>query len=123
MTALGAEGGTIMIIRYAEFVGNIHAGKDDEFFRFVEDILVPLWTKFDGASSVTVCREVERDEGAPSMPLLLAIAYPDKAALERAMACDARFESRDQTKTLLGMFDGVVYHRVTDRLVHQVLGS
>ncbi|MBO9127202.1 MULTISPECIES: hypothetical protein [unclassified Rhizobium] len=112
-----------MIIRYAEFVGQIHEGKEAEFYRFVQDVLTPLWTQFDGAVSVTVSRELERDEGAPSMPLLLAIAYPDKAALERAMACDARFESREQTKILLAMFDGVVYHRVTDRIVHQTLGS
>lgn len=110
-----------MIIRHAEFVGTIRVGREDEFFRFVNEVLTPLWTKFDGAVSVTVSREVERDEGAPSMPLLLAISYPDKAALERAMACDARFESRAQTKTLLGMFDGVVYHRVTDRLTYHAL--
>ncbi|MBB3317440.1 MULTISPECIES: hypothetical protein [unclassified Rhizobium] len=112
-----------MIIRYAEFVGAIREGKEFEFFRFVQEVLTPLWTKFDGAESVTVSREVERDEGAPSMPLLLAIAYSDKGALERAMACDARFESREQTKTLLEMFDGVVYHRVTDRIVHRALGN
>jgi hypothetical protein len=111
-----------MIIRYAEFVGRIQDGKEDEFFAFVKDVLTPLWTKFDGAASVTVSREMERDEGAPSMPLLLAISYPDRTALDCAMACDARFESREQTKTLLGMFDGVVYHRVTERMMHHVSG-
>jgi len=102
-----------MITRYAEFVGTVHTGREEAFFRFVEETLVPLWLKFDGAVDVTVSRELERDEGAPSIPLLLAISYPDEAALERAMACDARFQSREETKRLLTMFDGIVYHRVT----------
>jgi hypothetical protein len=101
-----------MITRYAEFVGTVHAGKEEAFFRFVEETLVPLWLKFDGAVEVTVSRELERDEGAPSTPLLLEISYPDEAALARAMACDARFQSREETKRLLTMFDGSIYHRV-----------
>ncbi|MDT6942404.1 hypothetical protein RI570_20305 [Brucella pseudogrignonensis] len=70
---------------------------------------------------VTVpCRELERDEGAPSTPLLLAITYPDQTALERAMACDARFQSREQTQHLLTMFEGKVYHRVTSAAIHEL---
>lgn len=103
-----------MLIRYAEFVGAIQDGKREAFFAFVKDVLTPLWTKFDGATKVTVSRELERDDGAPEMPLLLAITYPDKAALERALVCDARFQSRDETKRLLAMFEGSVYHRVTE---------
>lgn len=109
-----------MLIRYAEFVGTIKAGKQEEFFDFVESTLTPLWTKFDGAVSVSVCSELERDEGAPSTPLLLAITYPDYAALERAMACDARFQSREQTQYLLTMFEGKVYHRVTSAAIHDL---
>ncbi|WP_111565229.1 hypothetical protein [Rhizobium sp.] len=109
-----------MLIRYAEFVGTIKAGKEDEFHSFVENTLTPLWTKFDGAVSVSVCRELERDEGAPSTPLIVAITYPDHAALERAMACDARFQSREQTRHLLTMFDGKVYHRVTSAAIHDL---
>jgi hypothetical protein len=41
-----------MLIRYAEFVGTIKAGKQEEFYDFVESTLTPLWTKFDGAVSV-----------------------------------------------------------------------
>lgn len=73
-----------MLIRYAEFVGTIKAGKQEEFYDFVETTLTPLLTKFDGAVNVSVCRELERDEGAPSIPLLLAIyrqeTLPDECA-------------------------------------------
>ncbi|MGF9567847.1 hypothetical protein [Neorhizobium sp. JUb45] len=109
-----------MLIRYAEFVGAIHQGREEEFFAFVADVLTPLWTKFDGAVRVTVSRELERDEGAPEMPLLLSITYPDRAALERAMACDARFHSREETKRLLEMFEGSVYHRITEVTAHDL---
>lgn len=109
-----------MLTRYAEFVGTIHAGKEDEFFRFVSETLTALWTQFDGATKVAICRELERDEGAPETPLILAISYPDKAALERAMACDARFQSREETKRLMEMFDGTVYHRVTQAIEHDL---
>lgn len=37
-----------------------------------------------------VCRELEWDEGALETLLALAITYPDKSALARAMAIDAR---------------------------------
>ncbi|WP_412066521.1 hypothetical protein [Rhizobium sp. SYY.PMSO] len=109
-----------MITRYAEFVGAIHAGRENDFYAFVEERLVPLWTKFEGATAVSVSREVSRDEGAPSMPLLLAISYPDEAALERAMACDARFRSREETRALLTMFDGTIFHRVTRQSSYEV---
>ena len=109
-----------MLIRCAEFVGSIRDGKEKEFFQFVREVLTPLWTKFDGAIKVVVSRELERDEGAPKMPLLLAITYPDNNALEQAMACDARFQSRDQTKHLLEMFEGKVYHRVTEAVVYDL---
>lgn len=109
-----------MLIRYAEFTGKIHDGKQQEFFDFVATVLIPLWTRFDGALRVSVCREIERDDGAPETPLVLAITYPDKSALERAMACDARFQSREETSRLLAMFDGTVYHRVTEAVEHQL---
>jgi len=109
-----------MLIRYAEFVGHIHEGKEGDFFRFVAEVLTPLWTKFDGAVKVAVCQELERDKSAPEIPLVLAISYPDRAALDQAMACDARFKSREETQHLLEMFDGTVYHRVTEAVEHNL---
>jgi hypothetical protein len=123
MTDQGFKREIAMLIRYAEFVGSIRAGNEQQSFQFVQDVLTPLWTKFDSATGGTVSREISRDDDAHEMPLLLAITYPDAAALEQARACDARFQLRDQTKHLLEMFDGVVYHRATEAAIHDLGGS
>ena len=103
-----------MITRYALFEGAIKPNQKAAFQAYVNEKLIPLWTQFDGASEVRVTFGAERDEGAPEFPLILSISYPDRAALDRAMACDARFKSRDMTKGLLEMFDGRVHHHVTE---------
>lgn len=102
-----------MITRYALFEGSIKDGRDDAFHTFVNEKLIPLWTQFDGAEEVRVMFGQERDEGAPEFPLILAITYPDRAAMERALACDARFKSREVTAELMAMFDGRIHHHVT----------
>jgi hypothetical protein len=103
-----------MITRYALFEGSVKAGQTEAFRAFITDELVPLWTRFDGAQEVRVMFGEERDEGAPEFPLILAITYPDRAALERAMGCNARFQSRDKTAELVSLFfDGRIHHHVT----------
>ncbi|RWI16180.1 hypothetical protein [Mesorhizobium sp.] len=103
-----------MITRYALFEGSVKDGQTEAFRAFVNDELVPLWTTFEGAQEVRVMFGEERDDGAPEFPLILAITYPDRAALERAMGCAARFKSRDKTGELVGLFfDGRIHHHVT----------
>lgn len=101
-----------MIIRYALFEGQIHQGKETEFRAFVRDRLVPLWTRFPGAEEVRVQFGLGRDEGAPGYAMALSIRYPDMAAVERALASDARYQSREATGELLGMFSGRIHHHV-----------
>ncbi len=103
-----------MITRYALFEGSVKAGKTDAFRAFVNANLIPLWTKFDGAAEVRVMFSDERDEGAPEYPLILAISYPDLASMDRALQCDARFQSKDMTAKLVDQyFDGRIHHHVT----------
>lgn len=101
-----------MIIRYALFEGHVHEGREADFRAFVRDRLVPLWTRFPGAEEVRVQHGLERDEGAPHYAMVLAIRYPDMAAVERALGSDIRFSSREVTGELLKMFDGRVHHHV-----------
>lgn len=101
-----------MIIRYALFEGRIHEGREAEFRAFVRDKLVPLWTRFPGAEEVRVQHGLERDEGAPHYAMVLAIRYPDMAAVELALGSDVRSSSREVTGHLLKMFDGRVHHHV-----------
>lgn len=107
-----------MLIRYALFEGQIHAGREAEFRRFVQERLVPLWTKFPGAEEVGVQFGTERDEGAPVYAMVLAIKYPDASALERALKSDVRAQSREATGELLKMFNGRVHHHVFEAEVH-----
>lgn len=103
-----------MITRYALFEGSVKKGQNDAFRAHVKRNLVPLWTKFDGASEVRVMFSEDRDDGAPEFPLILAISYPDLAAMERALACDARFASKDATAIMVEQyFDGKIHHHVT----------
>lgn len=103
-----------MITRYALFEGAIKTGQKEAFQAFVNSNLIPLWTAFDGAQEVRVMFGAERDEGAPEFPLILAISYPDRDAMDRALACDARFKSREVTGELMTMFDGRIHHHVTE---------
>lgn len=103
-----------MITRYALFEGTVKDGQTEAFRQFVNDHLVPLWTQFDGALEVRVMFSEDRDEWAPEIPLVLAISYPDRDAMNRALECDARHQSREVTGELVDRyFDGRIHHHVT----------
>ena len=101
-----------MIIRQAFFEGTIHAGREAEFRAFVEERLIPMWRRFPGAREVRVLFNVSRDDGAPSLPLSLAMAFDDEAALAVALDAPIRMESRAVTGELMQMFDGHVHHHI-----------
>ena len=105
-----------MIIRYALFEGTIHDGREAAFRQFVRDRLVPLWTRFPGATAVSVQFGTERDEAAPTYAMALAISYPDMESCNRALQSDVRMESRKVTGELLEMFTGRVHHHVFEEL-------
>jgi hypothetical protein len=56
----------------------------------------------------------KRDDGAPEFPMILAINYPDMAAVDAALASPVRAESRAATEAVLGRyFEGRIHHHVT----------
>ncbi len=101
-----------MIVRYALFEGEIHAGKEAEFRAFVKEKLVPLWTQFPGAKEVRVLDGFDRDEGAPVYAMALAVRYPDMDAVDAALRSDVRYHSREVSGELLKMFTGRVHHHL-----------
>ena len=103
-----------MIKRLAYFEGSIHAGREAEFAEYLERRLLPLWRQFPGAAYVEILREAEAEDGSHRYPLILAISYPDTAAMAQALASPQRAESREVTKGLLAMFEGRVFHVVYD---------
>ncbi|WP_099827280.1 hypothetical protein [Oceaniglobus indicus] len=104
-----------MITRFALFEGTLKDGKTDTFRAAVTDRLVPLWRQFPGASEVRVMFGEERDEGAPEFPLILAITYPDRDAMARALESPFRAQSREITGEIVAeCFDGRIHHHVTE---------
>lgn len=104
-----------MITRFALFEGTVRPGRTDAFRAAVQERLVPLWTQFIGNTDVRVMFSVERDDGAPEFPLILAISYPDRATMNAALGCPARFASKDVTGEIVAeFFDGRIHHHVTN---------
>ncbi|WP_105404941.1 hypothetical protein [Neorhizobium sp. T7_12] len=103
-----------MIIRQAFFEGRIHAGQEEAFKSYVAEKLMPMWLAFPGIREVRVLYNIERDEGAPSYPMVLSTMYESREALAAALESPVRYESRDMTKGLMDMFDGHIHHHVFD---------
>ena len=101
-----------MFIRCAFFEGRVKPGCEDAFAAFVKDRLVPLWTQFPGAEEVRVLRQQESDTDQPHYAMVLAIRYPDREAIERALASEVRNQSRKETAELVKMFEGRIFHTV-----------
>ncbi len=101
-----------MIKRLAFFEGVIRPGREAEFDDYVTQKLVPLWLRFPKAVRVEVLREVEAEDGSHGYPMVLEITYPDRAAVEEALASAVRTESREVTKGLSQFFDGRIFHVV-----------
>lgn len=104
-----------MITRFALFEGRIKDGQSGAFRAAVTARLVPLWRQFPGNTAVRVMYGVERDEGAPEFPLILAISYPDRATMDAALTSPFRAQSREVTGEIVAQFfDGRIHHHVTD---------
>lgn len=103
-----------MITRFALFEGSVKIGQTEAFRAAVLDRLVPLWRQFPGNTDVRVMFSDDRDEGAPEFPLILAITYPNEAAMEDALNSPFRAKSRDVTGEIVAeYFDGRIHHHVT----------
>lgn len=103
-----------MITRYALFEGSIKPGQTPAFRNAVVSRLVPLWRQFPGNTEVRITFSEERDAGAPEFPLILAISYPDRAAMESALNSPFRAESRAVTGEIVAEhFVGRIHHHVT----------
>lgn len=101
-----------MYIRCAFFRGRVRPGSEETFTHFVRDKLVPLWSRFPGADEVRVLRQEEADVAEPHYAMVLAIRYPSRAAIEEALASEARTKSRAVTAELVPLFDGDIFHTV-----------
>ena len=103
-----------MITRYALFEGRVRDGRTEAFRAHVLDNILPHWKAFPGATAVRVTFAEFRDDGAPELPMILAISYPDLDTLEAALASDARTRAKAATDRMVAeYFDGRIHHHVT----------
>ncbi|OIQ64398.1 hypothetical protein GALL_540520 [mine drainage metagenome] len=103
-----------MITRYALFEGHVRDGQEQAFRAAVLAEILPKWKAFPGALAVRVSFAEARDDGAPEYPLILAISYPDLAAVDTALASPVRAESRVATESVMArFFTGRIHHHVT----------
>ncbi|NTF34314.1 hypothetical protein [Rhizobium skierniewicense] len=103
-----------MITRYALFEGKVKDGQTDAFRKAVIERILPKWKQFPQASDVRVSFAEARDEGAPELPMILAINYPNLEAVEAALASPVRSEARAATEAVLSeFFEGRIHHHVT----------
>jgi hypothetical protein len=110
-----------MITRYALFEGRLHPGTTKAFRAAILTEVLPHWKSFPGVLAVRVCFENERDEGAPELPLVLAISYPDRAAVDVALASPQRALAKAATEAVLARyFDGRLHHHITEAHDHDL---
>lgn len=103
-----------MITRFALFEGTVKPGQTDAFRAAVLENILPKWKNLPGALDVRVAFTEDRDAGAPEIPLILAINYPDRETVETALASPEREEARKATEAVLARhFDGRIHHHVT----------
>lgn len=105
-----------MYTRSAMFVGRIHAGCEDEFYRLVEAELMPIWRRMPGALAVRAYRPERRDADAPEIFLMQEVDYPSLAAVEAAMISPVRLEGREAAMRLMRLCDGSFSHLVSLQL-------
>lgn len=110
-----------MLTRFALFEGQVHPGQTEAFRAAILKEVLPHWKSFPGALSVRVCFANDRDEGAPEIPFVLAIDYPDRATMEAAIASPERALAKAATESVLArFFKGRIHHHITEAHEHNL---
>jgi hypothetical protein len=110
-----------MITRYALFEGRVLEDQEAAFRQAVLTEILPKWKAFPGAQSVRVTFAEFRDEGAPEIPMILAISYPDLETVEAALASPARNAAKAATEAVLArFFTGHNHHHVPTAHDHEL---
>ncbi len=106
-----------MITRYAMFGGTVKEGKEAEMRAWVSENLTPLWRKFACAEEVRVLYGIDQDPDGPVIPLILAITYADRAAMEIGVNSPARHAAKARLPELYEQFYDKVdlWHYLMDR--------
>lgn len=108
-----------MITRFALFEGHVNPGETAAFRAAVLAEVLPHWQSFPEVLAVRVCFPDERDEGAPELALVLAISYPNRAAVDVALASPQRALAKAATEAVMARhFHGRIHHHITEAHEH-----
>jgi hypothetical protein len=99
------------------FGGTVKEGKEAEMRAWVSENLTPLWRKFACAEEVRVLYGIDQDPDGPVIPLILAITYADRAAMEIGVNSPARHAAKARLPELYEQFYDKVdlWHYLMDR--------
>ena len=101
-----------MFIRCAFFKGIIIPGNEEAFHAYWQKNLVPLWSSFPNLLELRVLREVESDDFDNLFPLVMSMRFSTREDIKIALESPARWKSKETSKRLFKMFNGVVIHTV-----------
>lgn len=102
-----------MIVRFALYHGILPDADRSAFDDHVQTRMVPLISSFPGLQSVRIMVPSESDGRLAGALLALEMTYPDRAAMDRALASPERVQNAEETKGLLAMLsDPQVSHTV-----------
>jgi hypothetical protein len=112
-----------VITRTAIFEGRFKPGCEERFLKAFRDQLMPLWREFPHATNIRLLPVQSSDPGSPQIALVQQIDYPSVEALEEALASPARAKARALTLELMELFEGRLYHLVSERHVVDDAGA
>ena len=103
-----------MITRTAIFEGRIKSGFEQRFKQEVHEHLAPIWRCFPPCSQRAAADRAGRRWPKPPIVMMQQIDHPSQAALAEPLASPVRAEARAMTLELMQMFDGRLYHVVSE---------
>jgi len=101
-----------MIVRSAILEGSIPAADREQFdAQMAGPVLAAIGT-YPGIRQVKLRRLVQADEGAPSVYMAFDLYFDSLESMDTALASPTRQAVRQQIASVMGLFQGRVYHQV-----------
>jgi uncharacterized protein (TIGR02118 family) len=101
-----------MIIRSAILEGRIPTADRAHFDAQMSGPVLAAISTYPGIRQVKLRRLVQADEGTPPVYMVFDLYFDSLDAMSAALASPTRQAVRQQISTVMGLFQGRVYHQV-----------
>jgi len=99
------------ILRTAFFEANLTTAEKQDFYQYMQDVVVPIIATFPNSQGVVLSKpEFIESEDHQNVLLIMQHSYSDKAAMEEALDSEQRIASMNATKKILEKYDIKVHH-------------